>query len=89
MAPSGLTLTWVRDRRRRGRAPPLSGSAGTAVLTDPLQVNAALSGPSANSYHSAAFFSYLCSLVSSVCVYFFSQTSVFLILKNLRGKKKC
>ncbi|XDB60540.1 hypothetical protein AB1E18_013908 [Capra hircus] len=38
VAPSGLTLTWVRDRRRRGRAPPLSGSAGTAVLTDPLQL---------------------------------------------------
>ena len=69
MAPSGLTLTWVGDRRRRARAPPPSDSAGTAVLTDLLQANAALSAPSANSAF-CGIFVLICVLllVSCVCV---------------------
>lgn len=44
------------DGRRGAQAPPSpSGSAETAVLTDPLQVNAAPSELSANSSHSAVF----------------------------------
>ena len=55
-APSGLTLTWGRDRRRGAQAPPSpSDSAVAAVLTDPLQVIAAPCELSASSSHSAVF----------------------------------
>ena len=74
-APSGLTLTWGRDRRRGARVPPSpSDSAVTAVLTDPLQVNAAPSEPSANSSHSAVFlFLSVFSFKCPVCVFLSSN----------------
>ena len=92
MAPSGLTLTWVGDRRRRARAPPPSDSAGTAVLTDLLQANAALSAPSANSAFCGIFVlicvlllvSCVCShcVLSSVCVRRMSELWVSSVSKN-------